>query len=129
MAALPDSVPAPRLRWSYDDGDWMILILDDVEGTMPTEPWNPAQFAQVLTALEQLSDALTPATGTHRPSGVTERTVSATGVIRLLRLLLRPRPRLGESQQAKQGDPTARSAGKLGSDRWRDSRGAVDPHG
>jgi hypothetical protein len=61
MAALPRSVPAPRLRWSYDDGDWVMLILDDVEGTMPTEPWNPAQLAQVLTALEQLSDALTPA--------------------------------------------------------------------
>jgi aminoglycoside phosphotransferase (APT) family kinase protein len=61
MTALPESVPAPRLRWSYDDGDWVMLILDDVEGTMPTEPWNPAQFAQVLTALEQLSDALTPA--------------------------------------------------------------------
>jgi hypothetical protein len=32
MAALPESVPAPRLRWSYDDGDWVLLILDDIEG-------------------------------------------------------------------------------------------------
>ena len=61
MAALPESVPAPRLRWSYDDGDWVLLILDDVEGTMPAQPWDPGQFARVLTALEQLSDTLTPA--------------------------------------------------------------------
>jgi aminoglycoside phosphotransferase (APT) family kinase protein len=61
MTALPKSVPAPRLRWSYDDGDWVMLILDDVEGTMPAEPWDPAQFGRVLDALAQLSDALTPA--------------------------------------------------------------------
>jgi hypothetical protein len=61
MASLPESVPAPRLRFSYDDGDWVMLVLDDVEGTMPTQPWEPGQFARVLTALEQLSQTLTPA--------------------------------------------------------------------
>lgn len=61
MAALPESVPAPRLRWSYDDGDWVMLVLDDVDGAMPAQPWNPAEFARVLAALEQLSDTLTPA--------------------------------------------------------------------
>jgi hypothetical protein len=61
MAALPESVPAPRLRWSYDDGDWVLLILDDVEGTMPVQPWDSGEFARVLAALEQLSDTLTPA--------------------------------------------------------------------
>jgi aminoglycoside phosphotransferase (APT) family kinase protein len=61
MAALPESVPAPRLRWSFDDGDWVLLILDDIEGEMPVQPWDPGQFARVLAALEQLSDTLTPA--------------------------------------------------------------------
>lgn len=61
MSALPGSVPAPRLRWSFDDGDWVMLVLDDVEGTMPVQPWDRRQFARVLAALEVLSDALTPA--------------------------------------------------------------------
>lgn len=60
MAALPESVPAPRLWWSYDDGEWVMLFLDDVEGAMPAQPWHPDQFARVLAALEQLSDTLTP---------------------------------------------------------------------
>src|SRR6266568_5791148 len=61
MAALPALVPAPRLRWSYDDGDWVMLVLDDVEGTMPTQPWDRHEFALVWTALEHLSETLTPA--------------------------------------------------------------------
>lgn len=61
MTALPESVPAPRLRWSFDDGDWVMLVLDDVDGAMPAQPWEPREFARVLAALEQLSDALTPA--------------------------------------------------------------------
>lgn len=61
MAALPESVPAPRLRWRYDDGDWVLLLLDDIDGTMPAEPWDSGQLTRVLTALEKLSDTLTPA--------------------------------------------------------------------
>lgn len=61
MAALPESVPAPRLRWSFDDGEWVMLVLDDVDGAMPVLPWDPREFARVLDALEQLSVALTPA--------------------------------------------------------------------
>uniref|UniRef100_UPI003F491403 phosphotransferase family protein n=1 Tax=Amycolatopsis sp. CA-096443 TaxID=3239919 RepID=UPI003F491403 len=61
MASLPESVPAPRLQWSYDDGDWVMLVLDDVDGAMPVQPWEPGEFSRVLAALEQLSDSLTPA--------------------------------------------------------------------
>jgi hypothetical protein len=60
MTALPESIPAPRLRWSSDDGDWVLLVLDDVDGAMPTQPWDHREFARVFDALEQLSDALTP---------------------------------------------------------------------
>jgi hypothetical protein len=61
MTALPSTVPAPRLRWSYDDGDWVMLVLDDVEGRMPRQPWDPQEFTQVTNALERLSETLTPA--------------------------------------------------------------------
>ncbi|MGH2812582.1 MAG: hypothetical protein ACRDI1_07710 [Actinomycetota bacterium] len=33
--ALPPEVPAPRLVWSYDDGDWVMLLFEDVEGRHP----------------------------------------------------------------------------------------------
>ncbi|HEY0117856.1 MAG TPA: aminoglycoside phosphotransferase family protein, partial [Cellulomonas sp.] len=29
-AALPDEVPAPRLLWSHDDGEWVLLGFDAV---------------------------------------------------------------------------------------------------
>ncbi len=60
MAALPDTIPAPRLRWSYDDGDWVMLVLDDIEGRMPAEPWDRAELSRVLLTLERLSESLTP---------------------------------------------------------------------
>lgn len=60
MGSLPATVPAPRLRWSYDDGDWVMLVLDDIDGTMPTTPWLPEQFTRVMTALERLAEGLTP---------------------------------------------------------------------
>ncbi|WP_370973855.1 phosphotransferase family protein [Amycolatopsis sp. cg9] len=61
MRSLPASVPAPRLRWSYDDGKWVMLVLDDVDGAMLATPWRPGQFARVMSALERLADGLTPA--------------------------------------------------------------------
>lgn len=61
MEALPDTLPAPRLQWSYDDGDWVMLLLDHVSGSMPVTPWRYKQLAQVLDALGHLAELLTPA--------------------------------------------------------------------
>jgi hypothetical protein len=61
LAAVPAALPVPSLQWSFDDGDWVLLVLDDVEGRMPAEPWRPAELARVLVALERLASALTPA--------------------------------------------------------------------
>lgn len=60
MTSLPTRVPAPRLQWSYDDGEWVMLVLDDIDGAMPAQPWEPGEFARVLAALEQLAGTLTP---------------------------------------------------------------------
>lgn len=35
MSALPPGVSAPQLRGSWEQGDWVALILDDVEGRHP----------------------------------------------------------------------------------------------
>lgn len=61
MKALPEAAPAPRLLWSFDDDDWVMLILDDVDGAMPAVPWRPGELSLVMGALERLAAALTPA--------------------------------------------------------------------
>jgi aminoglycoside phosphotransferase (APT) family kinase protein len=60
-AALPAEVPAPRLLDYYDDGEWIALIFEDVDGSSPRMPWRPNELDRVLGALTQLSFALTPA--------------------------------------------------------------------
>lgn len=59
-AALPDHAPTPRLLGSYDDGDWVALVLTDVEGRHPVTPWRADELAHVRTALDDLAKALTP---------------------------------------------------------------------
>jgi aminoglycoside phosphotransferase (APT) family kinase protein len=60
-AALPPDVPAPRLLGCYDDGDWVALVLQDIEGRPPVTPWQPEELRRVLTVLDDLARSLTPA--------------------------------------------------------------------
>ncbi|GAA2633908.1 hypothetical protein GCM10010399_78030 [Dactylosporangium fulvum] len=59
-AALPASAPTPRLLGFYDDGDWVALVFEDVEGRPPHVPWLPEERDAVLDALRRLA---VPATG------------------------------------------------------------------
>lgn len=61
LAALPASVPAPRLLWSYDDGDWVALMTEAVAGRLPAQPWRAAELASFLDLAAELADRLTPA--------------------------------------------------------------------
>ena len=56
-AGLTEGIPAPTLLGSYDDGDWVALVLDDVEGAHPRTPWDAAELAAVLVALGHLAAA------------------------------------------------------------------------
>jgi aminoglycoside phosphotransferase (APT) family kinase protein len=56
-AALSERVPAPTLLGSYDDGDWVALVLADVEGRHPQTPWDAVELRAVLAALAQLAAA------------------------------------------------------------------------
>lgn len=58
--ALPSSARAPSLLGSYDDGDWVALILEDVDGVHPDTPWRPEQLEWALDSLDALADVLTP---------------------------------------------------------------------
>jgi Ser/Thr protein kinase RdoA (MazF antagonist) len=67
MTAIPASAPVPRLQWSYDDGDWVMLVLDDVDGVMPAIPWHQDELTRVMSALGQLATTLTPAPASTLP--------------------------------------------------------------
>jgi len=60
-AALPPSTPSPRLLWSYDDHGWVALAFADIEGKLPTLPWQPDELQRVLDAVAELATTLTPA--------------------------------------------------------------------
>jgi len=51
----------PRLWGVVDLDPWFALVLDDVDGRHPAMPWQPDDVEQVMAALDQHADALTPA--------------------------------------------------------------------
>lgn len=59
LAALPRSIPSPRLLWHLDD-DWVALGIEYVDGRAPHRPWKPADLDSALDALEIVADELTP---------------------------------------------------------------------
>lgn len=65
LAALPASVPAPRLLWHLDD-DWVVLGIEYVAARAPQRPWHPDDLDALLDALETCADVLTPP-----PAGLT----------------------------------------------------------
>lgn len=63
--ALPDVPAVARLRWSFDDGDWLAVGFDDLAGLPPVLPWREHELDDVLAAIGAAHVALTPA-----PSGI-----------------------------------------------------------
>ncbi len=59
-ANLPASAPAPRVLGSFDDGDWVALVLEDVDGRHPRTPWQRDELDATAAALCTLADTLTP---------------------------------------------------------------------
>lgn len=59
-AQLPAAAPVPRLLSTFDDGEWVVLVFEDIEGVHPAMPWRDAELARVLAALHDLGTALTP---------------------------------------------------------------------
>ncbi|GAB3158795.1 hypothetical protein GCM10027290_62600 [Micromonospora sonneratiae] len=67
-AALPPEAPAARLLGSYDDGDWVALVLEDIDGRHPRTPWTADELSAVLAVLRELAGKLTPAPLTDLPT-------------------------------------------------------------
>jgi hypothetical protein len=66
-AALPGHAPTPRMLGGFDTGDWIVLILEDVDGRHPRLPWSDHDIDTVLTGLVDLAAALTPTPLTDVP--------------------------------------------------------------
>jgi aminoglycoside phosphotransferase (APT) family kinase protein len=54
-------LPVPRLRGTAEHGPWFALVAEDVDGRQPELPWRGDQLDLVLSALDRLAGALTPA--------------------------------------------------------------------
>ncbi|MDQ1706343.1 MAG: hypothetical protein QOF18_2709 [Frankiaceae bacterium] len=59
-AALPAEAPVPRLLSSYDDGTWVGLLMQDIDGRQPVLPWRDDELHRVMATLDELSADLTP---------------------------------------------------------------------
>lgn len=59
-AALPASVPTPRLRFAVERAGWVLLCFDEAPGALPHEPWWPGELEAALAALTTCARALTP---------------------------------------------------------------------
>lgn len=59
LELLPTAAPAPRLSGVVDDGDWVALCIEWVDGTPPTAT-DPADVERLLGLLERCSDTPTP---------------------------------------------------------------------
>lgn len=69
VAALPNGVPAPRLRWQHVDEAWVVLGFEHVPARQPGRPWRAVELDALLDALETTADLLTP-----DPPGLTTST-------------------------------------------------------
>ena len=59
-AALPVSSRVPRLLGTFDDGDWVALAFEAIDGRLPAHPWDGAELLAVVDALTELHRDLTP---------------------------------------------------------------------
>lgn len=51
LRSLADVPQVPRLLASYDDGHWVALVVEDVEGRHPHLPWTDEELASALRTL------------------------------------------------------------------------------
>jgi hypothetical protein len=68
LRTIPPSVPAPRLQWSLEAEDWVVLGIEYVDATPPARPWSAADLAACSQMLVACAEALTPAPGIGVPT-------------------------------------------------------------
>lgn len=68
LRTLPPSVAAPRLQWTIEADDWVVLAIEYVEGRAPLRPWTADDLAACSDMLVATAAALTPAPGLGVPT-------------------------------------------------------------
>ena len=63
--ALPRLPAFPVLLDVYDQGGWVALAFDAIDGRVPRHPWDRAELDSVVKALEDIHRALTPSPAAH----------------------------------------------------------------
>jgi aminoglycoside phosphotransferase (APT) family kinase protein len=58
--ALPDGFPAPLLLHRFDDGGWVSLVFEEIDGRPPREPWDNDELRVVVAAIEALAEMADP---------------------------------------------------------------------
>lgn len=53
-------MPVPRLLWTFDEGGWVVLAFEDVDGRHPGAPWTEGDLTLVVDALMRMAADLTP---------------------------------------------------------------------
>ncbi|HEX6447562.1 MAG TPA: phosphotransferase [Streptosporangiales bacterium] len=59
-SVMPEHPALPPVLATYDDGVWVALLFEDVQGRHPRLPWEPAELARVLDTLTELTPLLDP---------------------------------------------------------------------
>jgi hypothetical protein len=60
VRSLPASLPSPAFIGSFDDGRWVVLALEAIDGVPPDEPWDHETLTRAVSALVVLTEAVTP---------------------------------------------------------------------
>jgi hypothetical protein len=60
LELLPPTVPHARLLSAYDDGVWVALVLEDVDGRRPPVPWGDPDVASMAGTLGQVAAVRAP---------------------------------------------------------------------
>ena len=55
----PYAVPAPELRWTHEDDEWVVLGLEDVGALTPERPWRDDELDRTLGLLTLVAQATT----------------------------------------------------------------------
>ena len=68
VGQLPSNSYVPALLGVYDDGAWVGLVFEDLDGRTPVLPWNPAELEAAMTALQHMAKEFTPSPVPHLQS-------------------------------------------------------------
>lgn len=58
---LPPDVSAPRLLHVHDDGEWVALVFEEIDGRQPAEPWTWRELDVIVPAVLDHARRHTPA--------------------------------------------------------------------